>query len=63
MKVTLHPDKNKEDSNAGTKFSEFAALYGATLEDEQKREAYDSTTPDQLAKHSSRMRAEIMGAS
>ena len=47
--VTLHPDKNKDDPDAGINFTEFTALYGATLGDEQKREAYDNFPSDQLA--------------
>ncbi|KAK5135059.1 hypothetical protein LTR08_005719 [Meristemomyces frigidus] len=46
VKVMLHPDKNKDDPDAGVKFAEFTALYGATLEDEVKRQVYDSITPD-----------------
>ena len=47
MKLALHPDKNKNDPDAGVKFAEFIALYGATLENEESRDIYDKTTPDQ----------------
>ncbi|KAK4549045.1 hypothetical protein LTR36_007501 [Oleoguttula mirabilis] len=61
MTVTLHPDKNTGDPDAGIKFAEFITLYRETLDGEEKRQAYDTITPDQLVELTKRVRALTVG--
>lgn len=56
MTVMLHPDKNKTDPDAGIKFAAFMTLYRETLDGEEKRQAYDNITPDQLSELTKRVR-------
>ncbi|XP_022902260.2 dnaJ homolog shv [Onthophagus taurus] len=45
----LHPDKNKDDENAATKFQDLGAAY-EVLSDEEKRKKYDRCGEDCLQK-------------